>query len=158
MKMTLREMKAVLPHDVLKYIGPSSGGLLRNKLYTVKDSSEHHLGFFMPKGQSINVDKNDHALWEMHEAKGAMMAKERQIQSLTVTFNSYMTSLTSFVEDVNMTAEDLDLLLKEFPLDSKMKLLGKLTKDQMELLDFFHKINRTRLTVPRLLKAFKKDQ
>lgn len=157
MKMTLKEMMAVLNHDVLKYIGPSSCGLIHNKLYTVKETTDLHIGFFMPKGQSINVDMNDHNLWEMHEAKGVAMAKEKIVQGMTAEFFSLMSIVNGAVDDINMTAEDLDGLLKEFPLDSKMKLLGKLSKEQMELLDFYHKISRVRLTVPRLLKAFKKD-
>lgn len=156
MKMTLKEMKSVVSHDVLKYIGPSVGGLLRNKLYTVKDVDTYHIGFFMPKGQAINIDKNDYALWEMHEAKGASMAKEKYIRRLTEEFSDVMSTIASDIENINGNAEEIDDILKDFPLDHKMKLLSNLSKEQVELLEFFHNITRSKLTVAKLVKAFKR--
>lgn len=158
MKMTHREMKAVLAHDILKYVGPSIGGLLHNKLYTVKEIDSLRLGLFMPKGQSINVDILDHDLWEMHEAKGADMAKHQLVQGMTAEFYSHLAAVNDGVNELNIFAEDMDNLLKDFPLDSKMKLLGTLSKDQLEVLEFLNKIRKTKLTTTNLIKAFKRNK
>ena len=158
MKMTLKEMKEAHPHDVLKYIGPSLGGLIRNKLYTIKDIGNNTLGFFMPKGQSINIDMNDHMLWEMHDAKGAAMAKEARIKTMTAEFRSQLNYLHNSVDDLNMVAEDMDALLNDFPLDSKMKLLSKLSKDEMEVLELLHRFKKNKVTVLGLARAFKRTK
>jgi hypothetical protein len=154
--MTLKEMKEVCEHDVLKYVGPSLGGLIRNKFYTVKEIGNNHIDFFMPKGQSITIDMNDHDLWEMHEAKGAAMAKEARLKSMTAEFYSQMGYVYNSVDDLNVTAEEIDTLLKDFPLDGKMKLLTNLDKGQLEVLEFLHKIRKNKLTTIALVRAFDK--
>src|ERR1035437_4263426 len=154
--MNQSEMGVLLASDVIKYIGPSSGGLLRNKLYTIKNTEGVALELHMPKGQTISVDFLDHDLWELHEAKGAAAAKKRRLTALTEIFYGLL-DLDWMLEDLNDTALEMEDLMKDFPLDSKMKLLGKLSEEELEMLDFFHAITKTKLTTKRLTKMFKKE-
>ena len=153
--MTDSEMGVLVESDVIKYIGPSSGGLLRNKLYTIKNISGIHLELHMPKGQQISVDVADHDLWELHEAKGAAKAKKRLLASLTDNFYGLL-EIDWVLDDLNSTAEEMEDLMKDFPLDGKMKLLGKLSEEELGLLDFFHSLIKTPLTAERFFKMLKK--
>lgn len=155
--MTEPEMEATMQSDVIKYIGSSTGGLLHNKLYTIKEKKFGSLDLHMPKGQTILVSVKEHDRWEMHEAKGADEAKKRRLKSLTDDFYNLLDA-NWMLDDINMTAIDMEDLMKDFPLDAKMKLLGKLSKDQLELLDFFHKITKHKLTMAGLIKAFKRGK
>ena len=155
MKMTHKEMKSVVTHDVLKYLGPSNVALIKNKLYTVKSTDDLHVHFHMPKGQSLSIAKVDHDLWEMHEARGAEIARKRYLEGLVAAFNSHVSYIEDAVNELNLNAGDIEVLMKDFPLDSKMKLLGSLSKEKLEVLDFLHKIHKHRLTVSKLLKVFK---
>lgn len=155
--MTESEMEFTMQSDIIKYIGPSSGGLLHNKLYTIRERKNNVLALHMPKGQRISVWVEDHDLWEMEEAKGAAEAKKRRVNALTEDFYSYL-DLDYLVDDLNGYAKSVEDLMKDFPLDAKMKLLGKLSKDELDLLDFFHSICKNKLTTERLVKMFKKKE